>query len=109
SSWLDSGPIPIRISLTGPGSLTPLFMPGPNFGTLCTGGLGPTVVGVFTGQTVYLCPTGPGTGTVQAFISGLTIDTQPNVCSNTLTFTYVLPGQARVVPYIAWAGEKRVL
>jgi hypothetical protein len=106
---LSSGPIPVVFTATGPGALTPLALPGPTLNGLCFGGLGPTTATIFTGFNVFLCPTGPGSGTVQACISGQTIDTQPNICSNTLTFTYILPGQARVVPYVSWAGEKRVL
>jgi hypothetical protein len=63
-----------------------------------------------TGSSVVLCPTGIGSGTVQAcFLGNSTVNTQPQVCSANVSFTFTSTLAARVIPYVRWAGEKIVL
>jgi len=99
----DVGTIPLTYSVSGLGGFT-LSPPG----GLCTASGYPASLTTYLGNTVYFCPTGPGGGSIQACITG-PINSQPSVCSNTLTFTYILPPSRRVVPYVRWAGEKQVL
>src|SRR5947209_2436883 len=116
ASTLASGPIPIFVTGTGSagvsvGAPTPSL--GTGAGTFCTGvSSGP--VATSTGAELTVCPTGPGAGTVSASTcpaggTGTGPDTQPCVGSNVLNFSFVLPNQNRVVPYVRWAGEKQVL
>ncbi len=98
--------IPVNITVVGGGAA--LSLPTPTLGTLCTGSnLGGTLA-TFTGTTFFVCPSGPGVGSVKACTTS-TIDTQPIVCSNTLAFNFTVPNQSRVVPYVRWSGEKQVL
>ena len=87
-----------------------------SLGGLCTGFNtagsvgGYTTLSGSTGSPVYLCPSNPGSGTVQACYSGIPgFNVQPPICSNTVSFNFNLPPSTRVVPYVRWAGEKQVL
>jgi hypothetical protein len=111
ASTLNSGPIPVTVTGTGSAGVS-VGIPTPTLSTgsgdFCTGVAGPPV-STGTGAELTVCPTGPGTGTVQACTNGPNPDTQPRVCSAVITVSFILPNAARVVPYVRWAGEKQVL
>lgn len=100
--------IPISTNLlftvTGPGSFNTLN----TLGTSCAGVTGSTTRTAPSGTVVFFCPTGPGSGTIQACLAGPLPNNQPPVCSNKLTFAFTVT-QARAVPYVRWAGEKVAL
>jgi hypothetical protein len=108
ANTLNSGPVPIVVTVNNGGPTPGSTLPTPSLGGLCTGIPG-TSLATFTGSTFTICPVAAGTGSVKACTAGAAIDTQPIVCSNTLTFTFLLPSAKRVVPYVRWAGEKQVL
>jgi len=112
-NYLDSGPLPVTFTVNGPGSVFGSSVPSPaivsgNGDLFCAGNAGVTVQ-TYTGFTSNLCPTGPGSGTIQACLVGLQPDTQGVTCSTPFAFSYLLPPAQRVVPYVRWAGEKQVL
>jgi hypothetical protein len=105
SSVFAPAGLPVTLNISGPlgppsGVVT--------LGGACVGATGVTSVTTTTGTAITLCPTGPGAGTISGTFTG-TINTQPAVTSNTLTFTFSLPSAGRIVPTVRWAGEKAVL
>ena len=64
---------------------------GGSLGGFCAGGtsaLTSTVVTTGTGAIATLCPTGPGTASLQACLTPPLPNNQPQVCSNTISFSY---------------------
>jgi hypothetical protein len=100
-------PVPITYHATGPGGLSNVI-PGPTLSTsgsnLCAANsrnssssapgsaVGANPFGLPVLQT-FLCPTGPGNGTVQACLAESS-DTQPAGCSNFINFTYIVTAES---------------
>jgi hypothetical protein len=110
--------VPLSLSGSGVGSFTTASQLGVTGTGLCAGGLGATSATVFStasgtlvtaiGSTTVagtFCPTGPGVASLQACLAPPLLNTQPSVCSNTISATFTA-NQSRVVPYVRWAGEK---
>lgn len=81
-------------------------------GGFCAGAVGATTSTVVTstgGAAITLCPTGPGTASIQACLTNSAAhplpNNQPAVCSNTISFAFTQTA-SRVVPYVRWSGEK---
>jgi len=95
---------------TGVGS----FVSVGTLGSLCAGsttGTASVITTTVSGATATLCPTGPGTASLQLCLVGpdgtanSLPNNQPPLCSNTISFSFTL-NASRVVPYVRWAGEK---
>jgi hypothetical protein len=96
---VPDAPVPITVTTTGPGGVS-ANLPGPSLisggSNLCPASAGGvhSSIDTMTGPTgdVFLCPTGPGTGTVDACLAS-TADTQAGVCSNVVAFSYTVTAE----------------